>query len=418
MATTRLFQDMINDYIPNDIFKEEFPKRDYLLKNVKQDNTWLGGSGSGGQSLIVPFKGNGASSVRLGSLTASNDIASAKYVRGKINNQPEAWGSLIFNERDLMEHGKLSEQNLLKLLPGEIDDLMNHFKNIVSLSWLNGPVLCTLTGNGQADGTCIVDRPERLQIGMKISLQDGNTAAASYYITALDMNTATVTLSATRGGATAADISAYTTAQSAVMYNDGAETAGNRFSNIKDMLLSSANGGSATIYGQTKALYPYLQAINGSGSTIDATNILTKLFEFQTVMRNRAAGMASKVLCSYKHWGSVMALLEQNKGPFRQASDAKASLYGWDEVEIAGPKGHFTLVALQEMNDDFMAVVDLEAFKVYSNGFFKKRVGPDGNEYFTVRNESGYQYIIDMCFFGDLVLERPSRCGIIHSINY
>src|ERR1035437_372872 len=116
MATDRSFQSMLNQYVPNTLFGEEFIKRDYFLQNFEKDNTWDGGD------LVIAFRGAQASSIKFGGLTDSGDIGQSKPVRGTITNQPEVWGSLIFNERDLMEHGKITEQNLLRILPDEIDN--------------------------------------------------------------------------------------------------------------------------------------------------------------------------------------------------------------------------------------------------------------------------------------------------------
>lgn len=413
MATSRDFQDMLNEYLPNGLLKKEIIEMDYFLKNVEKDDTWLGGD------LIVPFKGAGASSVALGGLTDSSNIGKSKFVRGSITSQPEAWGSLLFDSRDLMEHGKVSEQNLLKVLPDEIEDFLAYMKTVVSLQWTNGAHFASGLSDGTSGGLITVDRPERFVVGQKVMLQDGNTAAAAYYVSTVDMNTAQVHLVTTRFGAVDANISAYTLAQSPVFYFDGGETSGNRFSSIKDLLLSAANGGSATIYGQTKLAYPYTQALNHDGSAFSATNFLEKLFDALLLQRTRSGGKANKIVLSYKHWGTIMKLLQAEKGAFRQAGDVVASQYGWDEVDIAGPRGKATVVAIQEMDDDWAGILDMAAFKVYSNGFFRKHANPDGNEYFTIRNTTGYQYIVDICFFGDLVLERPSRCGIIHDIaNY
>ena len=74
-GTTRTFQSMLNEYLPNRLLKEELIKRDYILTNIEKDNNWYGGK------LIVPFKSSGASSVRMGQLTAQNDIAEDLYVR-------------------------------------------------------------------------------------------------------------------------------------------------------------------------------------------------------------------------------------------------------------------------------------------------------------------------------------------------
>jgi hypothetical protein len=403
---------MLNEFLPNKLLKDEMIKMDYFLSNVERDETWLGGN------LVVPFKGAQASSVALGSLTDSSDIGKSKFVRGGISAQPESWGSLIFDSRDLMEHGKVSEQNLLKILPDEIEDFLAYQKMVLSLSWTNGAVFATALGDGAATGEILVDRPERFVVGQKVLLKDDNTAAAAFFVDTINMNTGELHLVTTRFGAVDADISAYDLVDSPVFYFDGGQTAGNRFSSIKDLLLSYANGGSENIYGVEKLAYQYTQSINMDGSTITQANILEKLFDSLLTLRTRSSGKANKIICSYKHWGSIMKSLQAEKGAFRQASDVKASQYGWDEVEIAGPRGKATVVALQEMNDDFIPIIDLSAFKVYSNGFFKKHANPDGNEYFTIRNTTGYSYIVDTCFFGDLVLERPSRCGIVHSVDY
>lgn len=55
---------MLNEYLPNELLKEEMIKRDYLLTNVDKDDSWLGGN------LIVPFKAAGASSISAGQLSA------------------------------------------------------------------------------------------------------------------------------------------------------------------------------------------------------------------------------------------------------------------------------------------------------------------------------------------------------------
>lgn len=413
MATVRNFQDMLNEYVPNSLLEEGMIKRDFFLQNVDKDNSWKQGD------LIVPFRGSRASTVKMGSLASASDINQSVYVRGRITDKPEMWGSLIFNERDLMEHDKISEQNLLKILPGEIDDFLDYVKMGFSLQVTNGAVFAKATANGTVGAGIVVDRPERFEVGQPVQLEDGDTAAAKYWVKSVDINTATVVLSALMDLSTVADLSAYTLAQVPVFYFDGGQTSANRFSSIKAGLLSLANGGTAALYGQTKLAYPYLQAINVSGSTVSASNILDRIFDAVTVVRNRGKGMCDKVIMSYKHMGSVMKIIELSKGAYKSASSSSANIYGWTEIVVTGVKGELTLVALQEMDDDAIFLLDMKALKIYSNGFFKKRRSPDGKEFFEIRNTTGFQYIVDVCFFGDMVLERPSRCGILHSIpNY
>lgn len=411
MATTRSFSAMLNQYLPNDLLKEELVKRDWILNNVEMDNSWLGGD------LIVPFKGAAATSVAFGSLTDTTDVAEDVFVRGSITTQPEVWGTMKFNHRDIMEHGKISEQNLVKLLPDTVDDFMNQMKQAVSLSFLNGASFARATdATNAATGIFIVDRPERFELNQKCSIDDGDSAATSVYVIAINMNTAAITFSATRGGA-AANLSAYSVAQTTVFYFDGSQASG--LTALKSSLLSAANSGSSTLYGQTKTSYPYLQAINVSGASIDATNILDTIFDAFTTIRNRGKGNPNKVLMSYKNLGSVMKLLESGKGSYHiDQKSTKVSVYGWTEISVFGVKGQLDVVGIQEIDDDWIGFLDLRAVKIYSNGAFRKRMSPDGIEYFEARATTGYSYFVDVCFFGDLVLLRPSYCGILHSISY
>jgi hypothetical protein len=301
---------------------------------------------------------------------------------------------------------------------------MDYMKYAVSCMLLNGAPVATLLANGDVDstggsvtGNAYIDRPDRLRIGQKLQIDDGNSSPLTVYVKTIDMNTKDVVLSDTRSGS-AVSISAYTTAQTARLYLDNGQS--NGFTSMKDCLLSSANGGSSTLYGQTKTAYPYLQAINISGAAITATNILDKIFDAFVTTRQFGKGNPTDAMMSYKHWGSILKLLELQTGAYRQKEgSAKASVYGWDSITLTGIKGSLKFTAVQEMDDDFIALIDWRAFKFFSNGGFRKRVAPDGKSYYEVRNTTGYQYIVDICLFGELVCHRPSYCGIIHSIpNY
>lgn len=413
MATTRTFQDMLNDYLANDILEEAFVKRDYLLSKVEKDNSWKSGP------LIVPFKAAGASSIAFGSLTASNDIGEDKFVRGEVSSIKEAWGSMIFNHRDIMEHDKVSEQNFLKILPGAIEDFMDYMKNVVSCNLLNGSHFATLTATGGAGGTITVDRPDRFMLNQKVIVDDGDSSPSTGYVSAINMNTKVITLTAARDGAGGAvDFSGYTVAQSAKCYHDGSQS--NAFSDLKAALLSAANGGSSTLYGQTKTSYPYLQAINVDGSTITATNIMEKIFDALFSVRQFGRGNPTDIVMSYGHFSNCMKVIESSKGAFNVTpGSTKASQYGWTELEVGSvTKGGLKLVAVQEMDNDVIHILDWRALKFYSNGFFKKRMSPDGKEFFEVRNTTGYQYIVDVCLYGEFVVLRPSYCGIIYGITY
>jgi hypothetical protein len=198
MATQRTFQDMLNEYLPNRLLREEMVKRDYVLNRAEKDNNWKGGK------LIVPFKGAGASSVKFGGLTASNDIAQDEYVRGSIDDYVEVWGSLVFNHRDLMEHdGKIPETTFLRVLPDVIEDFMQYMKEVVSIQMTGKSNFAAVTDDtNRATGVMVVDRIDRFCLGQKILIDDDDTAGVlAVYVIAIDVNASSVTLSATRGGA-------------------------------------------------------------------------------------------------------------------------------------------------------------------------------------------------------------------------
>lgn len=415
MSTTRTFQDMLNEYLPNKLLKEELLKRDYILSNIEKDDKWKGGK------IIVPFKAAGASSVKMGGLTGASDISEDKYVRGSIDDYKEMWGSMIFNHRDLMDHsGKIVEDSFLKILPDTIEDFMEYIKMVASIQMGTGPHFATVTdATNAATGIMLVDHVDRFVLNQKVTLDDDNSAAASFYVIAIDVNTDAVTFSATRGGA-AADLSAYSVAQNAKFYTDGAETTS--FTSIRSVLLSAANGGSATVHGQSKLAYPFLQAVNVNGASITASNILDKLFDAYTEVRKKAKGRADRFVMSYKHFGSVLKLIENKTNGAANwqitIEDKKASLYGWDEVVINSVKGKLTIVGIQEWDDDVIALMDMKSMVFRSNGFFQKRKSPEGQEYFEVRNTTGYQYIVDISLFGELEINKPGHCGIIYGISY
>jgi hypothetical protein len=419
MATSRDFQSMLNEYLPIELLRAEMMKRDYLLQSAQMDDSWKGGN------LVVPFEGQYASSVEFGQLADQADISKYKYVRGNISVQPEVWSSMVINHRDLLEHdGKIPEKSFLKILPGQIEDLMTYMKMTVSVNMLNGKHKATVTVDGTALGVLEVDRIDRFSIDEKISLQDNTTAAQNYYVLSIDVNGGTLkngvmTVSLTRGGAVA-DVSAYTVSQFAKIYNPGAQTGS--FTSLKSQLLSAANGGSSLLFGQNKLTTPYLQAVQIDGTSVSSTNILAKIFDGYTRRQILGkGGAAPEVLMSLKHFGSALKIIESQKGGFNIVPNSrKVSQYGYDQIEIGSVSGKtLKLVGIQELDDDAIMYLDWSTVTVYSNGMFKRRTAPDGKQYYETRGTSGYAYILDHCMFGDVVLSAPNKNAILHGIpNY
>jgi hypothetical protein len=412
---------MLNEYLPNELFSEEMVKRDWLLTNVEKDMGWLGGD------LIVPFVGAGASSVEFNQMPGSSDISEDAFVRGKLTGPGvEVCGAMLFNGKDLYEHpgSGISEKTFLKILPDRVEAFMGYVKEVVSVAILNSDYFSKVTADTDlANGIVSVDHIDRFKLGQKVMLDDDDSAAAAYYVTAINVNagsgtnnTGTVTLSASRNGG-AANIAAYTLAQNSKFYHPGAQ--GASFTSVRMALLSAANGGSASHHGQTKTSYPILQAVNVDGSSITSANILDKILDAYTQVRRRGKGNASKIVLSYKHLGSILKLIELNKGPFKVTATAtRASLYGWTEIDLNSVRGQLTVVGVQEMDDDVIFLLDMNNMTFRTNGMFQKRKAPDGKEYFESRGTSGFTYIVDIILTGDLEIRAPGHCGVIYGVSY
>jgi len=412
MSTTRTFQDMLNEYLTYDLLKEEFLKRSWLLQNIEIDEGWKGGT------LPVPFKGAQASSLKFGGLTAEGDIAEDKYVRGEVTDYRELWGTLLFNHRDLLEHdGKVKEKSFLRILPDVIEDYMEWMKEQTSLNMLVGAAKDKAAVDGTAGAGIQVTRPDRFNINEKVIIDSDTQAQATAYVRTIDINSGVVVFYDARSGGSVSDLSLYTVADNTKFYVDGAIS--DSFTSLKDSLLSAANGGSATLYGQSKLAYPYLQSIQVDGSAVTAANIIEKLFDGFTRIKTLGKGMPDRIVMSFKNLGSIMKVLEQDKGPYHiDQKSTKVNAYGWTEITIIGVKGQVRVVGINEMDDDFIMYLDMRAIKFHSNGMFRKRTAPDGKQYYEVRTTAGYFYLLDMSLYGELILNRPSYCGIMHSISY
>lgn len=411
MATTRSFSNMLNEYLPEKLLLDELKKRNWALQNIEQDDSWMGGN------LVIPFLGAVGSTVTFGSLAASSDIAEELSVRGQVSAYKEVWGSMLFNETDLLQHGKLSEQNFLKIIPDAIMRHADYLSGMISQNLLTGSAVAKATANGTVGGNITVAQPDRFQIGMKVQVDDDDSSPVTGYISTINMNTGVLLIVTARGGSTPVDLSPYTVAQNAAIYNDGQQA--NGFDNLPNQLLSNANGGGASILGVTKTSYPFTQAINVSGSAITASNILSQIFDAYVTVRRLGGGKPFKVVMSYKNYGSCLKALETQKGAFNVIPNAKKTeAYAYDAISIGGFAGTLELNAVQEMDDDKIMLLDMSTLKFYTNGGIRRRRAPDGKEFFEVRNTSGFQYIVDHCLFGEIVVQQPKKNGIIFGISY
>jgi hypothetical protein len=71
-----------------------------------------------------------------------------------------------------------------------------------------------------------------------------------------------------------------------------------------------------------------------------------------------------------------------------------------------------------EMADTEIFAIDWSTLEFASNGLIKKRVSPDGRSFHEIRNTSGYQYIVDVSLFGNLIFKIPGQNGVLYNISY
>jgi len=433
LTTTESFNSMLKRYMPYKLLSDEIIKRDYFLQRVSKDQNWKGGA------LQVPFVGANATSLSIGSLTDSGEIGADTFVRGEVGNYAELWGAMVFNQKDLDQHSGSVENSFLKILPDRIDVFAQTMKEALSGQLLNGSAIDKIRdiNNGTVD-TIEVERPERFEINQKIVVAAATGGQPlTYYVSKVSVQsdgTGILELSDTSaqtvtGLVSSADLNTELS-DNDFIYHPGVIAAGNTiidevFTSLPSQLLakdqvSGSATGSTNLFGQPKTSYKHLQALNVDGSTLDfdsssaANSHLEKIFDAQTTVRRLGRGNPGEALMSYRNFGQCMKELEGNRQ--YQADISKASKYGWSEIQVVGVKGALKLVAVPELDDANIMIVDFDSMKLHSNGFVERRTAPDGKQFFETRASTGYSYIIDHRFYGDLVCSKPSSNAIIHDI--
>lgn len=424
------FNSMINEYLPYDLLMKEFQEKNYLLKTANMKEGWLG------DNLIIPYQSTQASSVKMGGLTAVADITQSAYVRGQLSGYKECWGSLLFNSRDLLEHDKISEQNFLKLLPDQLDQMMVFMKELVSTAVLNiqqiSDISSITTAGGIATlGVIVVSNPENIRIGQKVLLRDNAGTEEEAWIISINMNSGSVEVADTAGG-TEYNPALTVTATGGRIYLPDTynSTTNNGFTSLLMQLLPSGwLGAPATVFGQTKTASPFTQGLvydaadwtngtpatgtQGAGNLITAsTDVLAEIFNGLAKARQRKANPTTFIM-SYKHFSAVLTALEYGaggktlgSGAFKNTSDV-VNYAGFSTVNVGSLLGSVKLVAVNEMTDHVILGINESRLDFHTNKGFKIQESPDGLKFYSVRNTTGYQYVIDTCFYGDFVYNSP-----------
>ena len=419
MATTKAstYSAMINDYLPYELLESEFKKQDWLWTKCNFKKGWAGGE------MAVPFVSAIPSSIKMGALVSDDDIATGKYVRGTLSGYVESYGAMAFNSRDLMDHGKLSSQNFLKLVPDAIDQLMKFFRQSASIQILGGSHLDTVaTAFDAATDVLAVNHPERFQIDQKIVVYDGSVTATGYVKT-INKNTGLISFVTTRGGSTAVDLAGLTEATTKV-YTEGGT--GTSFGSLKKMILSAAAGGSDTFCGQTKTDSPFTQSVlyDAGGSSANTGDWNAEVIKYNKILdlvfdalrKGYQLGAEPRTfVMSYKNYSACLKTLESGAGAYKNIKPS-ASYANYMEMSVGGVNGACDIVAVREMDNDWIAGInpDYLDFHTATNPF-SIMSDPDGKKFYTKRATTGYLYVSDVQLVGDFLYRHPwSAVGIFN----
>jgi hypothetical protein len=419
------FNAMLNEYLPYDLLMREMQERNWLLKTANIKEGW------DGSDLIIPYQSSGASSVKMGGLTAEDDIDTASYVRGKLTGYKECWATLLFNSRDLMEHDKVSETNFLRILPDQLDETLNFMKEIVSTAVLNVKEVTSLAAT-PADAASVIKvyHPERLWIGQKIQVRlAANTAQVTVYVLSINMNNGDISVSDTRGGAPVTTINWTTDGYAAEdnvyipdTFNDQTTTNDNGFSSLLHQVLpDGVLGAPDSVFGQVKTSSPFTQGLyyDARSLIVDSTDVLAEIFNGFAKARQRKAEIDC-FLVSFKTFSAVLAALEYGaggktlgSGAFKNVGD-KVDYAGFSEITVGSVLGSMKIVAINEFTDKLALGINTKKLDFHTNRGFQIQESPDGLKFYSIRTESGYQYIVDYSFYGDFVYSCPWQSIAVH----
>ena len=405
-ATVNL-QDMLTQYLPNDLITEEFAKENFLWNLFEKDRSWKNGT-----DYVIPWEFAKSADMQMGGLVLDADIGDlGVYKKAVKTNQPQLFGALKFQQKDLERYGDL-KQSFLKLLPGKVSDFTEYMKFVVPCILLRGGAICTATANGTVGGVLAVDRPQYLMLNQRVMIKDNDSVAVIGFIRSIDMTAKTITVYNARTGGAVVDLSTYTIAQKAKVFIPGADT--ENFSTFQSYLLPAALGGSDTIHGVSKSSAPILQPQLFDGSTWTSTNILDKLYDTYYDVKTLGKCKETELLVPYSVFKACSKVMQSSK---RFVDGEKKSGYGFNQITLVGAEGEMKITGMVDMPNDSIYMINKDDFLIAGDKFFEKNKQADGNEYFTVRGTGGYYHIMDIEARFDLIAKKLSSSAAVYGLT-
>ncbi len=403
MAATATYSSLLKRFDPEKALENDFARKCWIWQNLgAKDTKWRGGT------YEVPVVESGFNSAQFGSLAAADDIGEMTVALGT-TTMKELWFSLLVREADLYRHGD-PEQSYLKIIPERMSEFADFAKELVSINFLRGGSLAKATANGHATLGIAVDMPSIFRIGMKVSVDDDDSSEVLGYVRTIDLNTRTIVIYDARTAGAVVDLSGYTTAQNAHVRIVGTGT--ENFMGLPEVVFPAAvSGGSASIYGLTKASYTTLQSLYDTGASWTAAtvgdNLLDAFYGFEQVGRQKF----SKILVNPGVYKNVVKGLEVSKRA--TITDKKAGI-GFNSISLLGAEGQCEIVAVREMPRDKVYFTDMSGVKWVGAEPFKMNLY-NGEKFYLQRATTGPTMISDMALRGNFLVD-PAKVAGIHSI--
>lgn len=407
--------------VPKIIFSD-LAKNMFMFNAMPKDQTWHGGEYEFAKRTAI------ANTIRRNVLAAKGSINKIEAVKPAESSLVKFFHSSEYDMLDLDLNNRYSDgskaASYIKLIKDQVKDTSEHFKNVLSRDILAGGMIDKATVSGTSGGVLGVTFYERFHKNMHIVVRESDGPnAVEGYVRAVDPSAKTVTIYDAVSGGSAVDLSAYTVAKGTEVYHidtvntsTGALVSGSSMNDFRSSLLSSANGGNATIHGITKASYPEFQAHNFDMSGATAENLLEKLYEAMLEIKRVGRGNPADILLSYTNFGYAVKNLELSDR-FKAMDDKK--LYGFDGISILGPTGQrIRLVPEPEMDNDVILFWDRSSVELAGTKFFENEtMNKMGQPFYVDRATTGYVYIQDIKFYGNLIWQRIEKSGIGYGLS-
>lgn len=396
MSTTENFSVMLKEYMPNELLLNEVEKLNWFLKKLKRDSNW------GYGPYQIPAETQEYSRFEWGQLPAANDIPGAKYAKPEVTSPKELFGSMIFDNKDLERHDGDMKKSFLQIMPNKVRQFAQRMEEQANIALLGDGSIALATANSTAGGVVTVGK--RIGVftnGMKVTMKAG-ASTVSGYVNNIDISAGTFKLVTAPGGSTGVDLTAYTVAAGTVVYlpNGNVE----RMTSIIDIVFPESMGGADTLYNNAvvKADSPVFQPYTTDLSTATTgANFLSALYDFYfDVEELGRSGVRKEVIVPFYAFKAIAKATETSRK--YEAADVETT-YGSKSIKLTGPNGAMIVTGARGLAPGKMICMDWDAVVLASRGELIKKAKKLGDDFFEVRNTSGYQFIVDKKLEAELI---------------